>query len=86
MALRVDPDRNVPQVQFNEDGVWHDFAPDQGEGRTALKAGPWFPYLIVGEGDLLSGHRVDRPKATKSAGMKCKAPAAADGAGASVEE
>ena len=48
IALRVNHDGNVPQVQFNEDGVWHDFAPDQGEGRTALKAGPWFPYLIVG--------------------------------------
>jgi hypothetical protein len=86
MALRVDRDRNVPQVQFNEDGVWHDFAPDQGEGRTALKAGPWFPYLFLVKGDLVSGHRVDRPKPTKSAGMKCKASAAADGAGASAAE
>jgi hypothetical protein len=86
VALRVDHDGNVPQVQFNEDGVWHDFAPDQGEGRTVLKAGPWFPFLVLGEGALLSGHRVDRPKATKSAGMKCKAPAAAGGAGASAAE
>jgi hypothetical protein len=73
MALRVDHD--VPQVQFNEDGVWHDFAPGQGEGRTALKAGPWFPYLFLRGGDLVSDHRVGRSKATKSAGMKCKAPA-----------
>ena len=27
---------NVPQIQFNDDAVWQDFAPD----RTALKAGP----------------------------------------------
>ena len=83
---RVDLDRNVPQVQFNEDGVWHDFAPDEGEGRTALKAGPWFPYLLLHEDDLVSRHRVDRPKATKSAGMKCKASAAVGGADASVED
>ena len=75
VALRVDHDCNVPQVQFNEDGVWHDFAPDEGEGRTALKAGPWFPYLFLRGGDLVSDHRVGRSKATKSAGMKCKAPA-----------
>ena len=24
LALRCDRDGNVPQVQFNEDGVWHD--------------------------------------------------------------
>jgi hypothetical protein len=84
MALRVDHD--VPQVQFNEDGVWHDFAPDQGAGRKALKAGPWFPFLVLWEGAVLSEHRVDRPKATKSAGMKCKASSAASGADASVEE
>jgi hypothetical protein len=87
MALRVDLDRNVPQVHFNEDGVWHDFAPDRGEGRTALNAGPWFPYLqLWTEGDLVGEHRVDRPKATKSAGMKCKAPAAGGGDGAWLED
>jgi hypothetical protein len=42
LALRCHPDSNVPQAQFNEDGVWHDFAP---EGSAALKTGPWFPYL-----------------------------------------
>jgi hypothetical protein len=33
--------RSVPQVQFNEDGVWHDFASDEEQGRTALNAGLW---------------------------------------------
>ena len=91
VSLRADADGNVPQVQFNQDGVWHDFAPE-GEGRVGLKAGPWFPYLSLGNGDRLSDHRVRRPKPTKSAGMKCKAPAAAQadqaegaGAGAGTE-
>ena len=63
LALRCDPDGNVPQVQFNEDGLWHDFAPN----RVALKAGPWFPYLRLERGhpvdegfgsDRISYHRV----------------------------
>ena len=48
---------NVPQIQFNDDGVWHDFAP----GRAALKAGPWFLLLMIEKGDRLAGLRVDRP-------------------------
>ena len=89
VALRVTQDGNLPQIQFNDDSVWHDFAP---EGGTALKAGPWFPYLCLYEDDLLSDHRVDRPRATKSAGMKRKPasnPAAApagDGAGAAAAD
>ena len=85
LALRINKDGNMPQLRFNEDGQWHDFAP---EGGTALKAGPWFPCLFLGGDNLLSDHRVDRPRATKSAGMKCKpasipAPApAGEGAGA----
>jgi hypothetical protein len=87
VAVRITKDGNLPQIQFNDDSVWHDFAP---EGGTALKAGPWFPYLELDGADLLSDHRVDRPRATKSAGMKRKpashpAPApAGDGAGAAV--
>ena len=42
LALRINKDGNMPQLRFNEDGQWHDFAP---EGGTGLKAGPWFPYL-----------------------------------------
>ena len=42
LALRINKDGNMPQLRFNEDGEWHDFAP---EGWTGLKAGPWFPYL-----------------------------------------
>ena len=86
VAVRITKDGNLPQIQFNDDSVWHDFTP---EGGTTLKAGPWFPYLeLDGDDDLLSDHRVDRPRATKSAGMKCKpasipAPApAGEGAGA----
>jgi hypothetical protein len=67
VAVRVNKDGNRPQIQFNDDSVWHDFAP---EGGAALKADPWFPYLFLYGADLLSDHRVDRPRATKSAGMK----------------
>ena len=42
VAVRITKDGNLPQIQFNDDSVWHDFAP---EGGSALKAGPWFPYL-----------------------------------------
>jgi hypothetical protein len=89
VAFRIIKDGNLPQIQFNDDSVWHDFAP---EGGTALKAGPWFPYLCLSGDDLLGDHRVDRPRATKSAGMKCKpaakpAPApAGDGAGAAAAD
>ena len=43
LALRCEAVSNVPQIQFNDDDVWHDFAP----GRAALKAGPWFPHLAL---------------------------------------
>jgi hypothetical protein len=90
LALRITKDGNVPQIQFNDDAVWHDFAPD----RAALKAGPWSPYLaLCGADARLSDHCVHRPKPTKSAGKTSKAPAvapsaaaAADGAGAAVTE
>jgi hypothetical protein len=55
VALRCDKG-NVPQIQFNDDGVWHDFAP---EGRTGLVAGPWFPCLAVDKDDRVSDLRVD---------------------------
>ena len=75
----------MPQLRFNEDGEWHDFAP---EGGTGLKAGPWFPYLMLFPGDRLSDHRVNRPRPVKGAGMKKSlAPSAApasDGAGAAA--
>ena len=77
----------MPQLRFNEDGQWHDFAP---EGGTGLKAGPWFPYLELYPGACLSDHRVDRPRATKSAGKINKALTGAasddDGAGAAPVE
>ena len=88
LALRITKDGNVPQIQFNDDGVWHDFAPDM----AAVKAGPWFPLLVLNAAnDRLSDHCVHRPKPTKSAGKTSKAPAApaaaaasADGAGAAA--
>ena len=65
LALRINKDGNVPQIQFNEDGEWHDFAPD----KAALKAGPWFPFLQLNSAATrLSDHSVNRPKPTKSAG------------------
>ena len=54
VSLRCDPKGNVPQIQFNEDGVWHDWIKD----RAALKAGPWFPYLQM-YGACLSNFRVE---------------------------
>ena len=93
LALRCEAVSNVPQIQFNDDDVWHDFVP----GRVALKAGPWFPYLALGSAAVrLSDHSVHRPRAVKSAGKISKAPAAsasasaadgaADGAGAASDE
>ena len=89
LALRINKDGNVPQIQFNDDDVWHDFAPN----RAALKAAPWFPYLGLGRAHVrLIDHSVHRPRAVKSAGKISKAPAAAasaaaaDGAGAASDE
>ena len=70
LALRCEEVSNVPQIQFNDDGVWRDFAPD----RAALKAGLWFPYLDLYDDARLSNHHVHRPRSTKSAGMKRKCP------------
>jgi hypothetical protein len=86
LAVRCEAVSNVPQIQFSDDDVWHDFAPD----RAALKAGPWFPFLrLYGADARLSDHSVHRPRAVKSAGNINKAPAAAagaaDGAGAAAD-
>ena len=67
LALRCEALSNVPQIQFNDDGVWHDFAGPR-KPRVALIAGPWFPYLrLMGADIRLIDLRVDRPRATKSA-------------------
>ena len=66
VALRITKDGNLPQIQFNDDSVWHNFAP---EGGTALKAGPWFPYLALYSAAVrLVDHSVQRLGAVKSAG------------------
>jgi hypothetical protein len=67
VALRCEAVANVLQIQFNDDGVWHDFAP--GADRMGVKEGPLFPFLFLCP-DGLVNHRVDRPRATKSAGFK----------------
>jgi hypothetical protein len=61
LALRCDPDGNMPQVQFNEDGVWHDFAPRDEYKRNALPlySSEWFPYLELDKGDRVSDFRVE---------------------------
>ena len=65
VALRINKDGNVPQIQFNDDDVWHNFVP----GGVALKAGPWFPFIQLYDDDTTVGaHSVGRPKPTKSAG------------------
>ena len=75
----------MPQLRFNEDGQWHNFAP---EGGVGLKAGPWFPFLMLCPVDRLSDHHVNRPRPVKGAGMKKSlAPStapASDGAGAAA--
>ena len=82
LALRINKDGNMPQLRFNEDGEWHDFAP---EGGTGLKAGPWFPYLELYPDDRLSDHRVNRPRPVKGAGMKKSlAPSAAPASGSAA--
>ena len=58
VALRVTKDYNIPQIRFNKDGKWHDFAPEF--SNAGLKAGPWFPYVLLGEGDRLGDICVDR--------------------------
>lgn len=78
VALRCDKDGNVPQIQFNNECAWHDFAP----GRAALSEGPYFPFLQLSHGDKLSSHSIVRPKATKSAGKAGKEAMAAKAAGA----
>jgi hypothetical protein len=58
VALRCDRDGNVPQIQFQEDGVWHDFAPE----RAAVRAGPWYVFMDLYQGDYMHDHIVQKPK------------------------
>ena len=45
VALRISKDGNVPQIQFNDDAVWHDFAPS-GQGRSEGRAVAPFPAAV----------------------------------------
>ena len=60
VALRCDRHGNVPQIQFNDDGVWHDFT--SGKGRVGLEAGPWFPYVASASHTYnhITSHRIVR--------------------------
>ena len=49
LAFCINKNGNMPQLRFNEDGQWHDFVPEGGAG---LKAGPWFPYLMLLSADV----------------------------------
>jgi hypothetical protein len=63
VALRCGKDNNVPQIQFNEDGVWHNWTLDG----PALKEGPWLPYLRFDDGVLSpTDLRIDGGRATES--------------------
>jgi len=59
---------NIPQIQFNNDNVWHNFAPDG----AVVKPGPWFPYLYLDGTVILRDHSITpaRKKPTKSAQKK----------------
>jgi hypothetical protein len=54
VAVRCQAVSNVPQIQFNNDGVWHDFAP----GRVALK----YSAKANSPNGMLPYLRVDEPK------------------------
>ena len=56
LALRCDRDGNVPQVQFNEDGVLHDFVAHR--QRIALKCSPGMVTSLIGS---VSDFRVQSP-------------------------
>jgi hypothetical protein len=56
IALRCNPDSNMPQIQFNGD-IWRDFAP---EGGVALKAGPLFPLMALGKTDRVSSFCIEK--------------------------
>ena len=75
VALRCEPGSNVPQIQFNDDGTWHDFAPVAKQGslklghrtcqagaglaRAGLVPGAWYPYLMLNQSARLSDHVVE---------------------------
>jgi len=63
LSLRCEKGTNIPQIQFNNNNMWHNFAP----GECALKAEPLFPYLMLRGTACLSEHQIAVPKPTKSA-------------------
>merc|ERR1711871_1134880 len=65
VALRCNKITNSPQVQFNDDDVWHNLGPE-------MKAGPWFPCVALDDGDHVSDIHATRPRPTKSAEKVCK--------------
>jgi len=65
LALRVDRGSNMPQVQFNDDGMWHSFSTG-GPGAALKGAGPWYPYLRLYKRASLNDHSVTCPKPSRS--------------------
>ena len=75
LSLRCEVGSNVPQIQFNDDGTWHDFAPvamkqgslklghrcqaGAGLARAGLVPGAWYPYLMLNQSARLSDHVVE---------------------------
>ena len=57
VALRCELGSNVPQIQFNNDGTWHDFAPMSAQKvRAGLVPGARYPYLMLNQSARLSDH------------------------------
>ena len=73
ISLRITKDGNIPQIQFNNDDVWHDFA---AEGEVGLNAGPWYPFMRKGHDIVIINHDIRRPKPIKSANQKERAESA----------
>ena len=77
LAVRIQEDvngTNMPQVQFGDNGVWHDFAHpviDRWTRSTygdmdALSSGPFFPYLKLTGSSRLANHSVSQMSAPPS--------------------
>ena len=70
VALRCETISNVPQIQFNEDGVWHDLGTQRmavklSTSRVAAehctaKSHSWYPCLALWAGESMTEMRVSR--------------------------
>ena len=76
LALRVN--NNMPQIQFNNVGKWHDFG-------NSLITTEWYPSMVRKRAKYLTKHRVDLQRPPKSASKTFKNPGAEAGAGEGAE-